>query len=187
MVVTNCWNPIHQIGERCGGWLETEKETELKNHLRWARICIKGPHEKIPATIDIGDGDLIFSLPIWPELPLTHRKMERGKGALWKRVNVVLFEAKYNLLCQQGMMAIDLPWKWKLVLNVLISTMTFMLEKVRGQLRHPHVTVRNGGPPLFEKHPLGPLDKEGVFGFNDGPTIGPKKLFPQEPFVPLNF
>ncbi|KAG5585515.1 hypothetical protein H5410_045949 [Solanum commersonii] len=59
-----------EIRDGCGGWLETEEERGLKNHLRWARIRVKGPREKILATIDVRDGDLI-SLPIWLELPST--------------------------------------------------------------------------------------------------------------------
>lgn len=42
------WNSetMRKIGDKCGGWLENEEETELKNHLRWARIRVKGPREK---------------------------------------------------------------------------------------------------------------------------------------------
>ncbi|KAG5624591.1 hypothetical protein H5410_009809 [Solanum commersonii] len=29
---------MKEIGKKCRGWLKTEEETELKNHLRWARI-----------------------------------------------------------------------------------------------------------------------------------------------------
>lgn len=34
------WNKdvMKEIGDACGGRLENEEETELKNHLRWARI-----------------------------------------------------------------------------------------------------------------------------------------------------
>uniref|UniRef100_M1B6I4 Uncharacterized protein n=1 Tax=Solanum tuberosum TaxID=4113 RepID=M1B6I4_SOLTU len=44
------WNNkvMEKIGDECGGWLETEKETEIKNHMRWARIRVRGPREKIP-------------------------------------------------------------------------------------------------------------------------------------------
>ncbi|KAF3684182.1 putative pyruvate decarboxylase isozyme 2 [Capsicum annuum] len=41
------WNKevMKKIGDDCGGWPENEEETELKNHLRWARI--RGPKENI--------------------------------------------------------------------------------------------------------------------------------------------
>ncbi|WMV33130.1 hypothetical protein MTR67_026515 [Solanum verrucosum] len=63
------------IGDKCGGWLENE-ETELKNHLRWARIRVKGPRETIPLSIDVDDGNLIFSMPIWVKSPVTYKKKE---------------------------------------------------------------------------------------------------------------
>ncbi|WMV36519.1 hypothetical protein MTR67_035672 [Solanum verrucosum] len=65
---------MKEIGDRCGGWIETEEETDLKNHLRWARIRVKGPAKKIPASIEIADEENIFSLPIWVESPVTFRK-----------------------------------------------------------------------------------------------------------------
>ncbi|KAG5598402.1 hypothetical protein H5410_029772 [Solanum commersonii] len=66
---------FREIGDRCGGWLEMKEETCKKNHLRWARIRVKTPREKILAAIDVEDGDMIFSIPIWLELPATHRKL----------------------------------------------------------------------------------------------------------------
>ncbi|KAF3635734.1 hypothetical protein FXO37_25838 [Capsicum annuum] len=32
---------FQEIGDRCGGWLRIEEETELRNHLKWARIEVK--------------------------------------------------------------------------------------------------------------------------------------------------
>ncbi|PHU07654.1 hypothetical protein BC332_24143 [Capsicum chinense] len=39
------WNSdtMKKIGDECGGWLENEEETELRNHLRWARIRCEEP------------------------------------------------------------------------------------------------------------------------------------------------
>ncbi|KAG5606723.1 hypothetical protein H5410_028215 [Solanum commersonii] len=72
------WNSkmMKEIGDACGGWLENEEETELKNHLRWARIRVRGPKEKIPTSIEVADGDLIYTLPIWCELPALYRKKQ---------------------------------------------------------------------------------------------------------------
>ncbi|KAK6791943.1 hypothetical protein RDI58_011024 [Solanum bulbocastanum] len=69
---------MKEIGDKCGGWLENEEETELKNHLRWARahIRVKGPRETIPLSIDVDDGNLIFSMPIWVESPAMYNKKE---------------------------------------------------------------------------------------------------------------
>ncbi|OIT20963.1 putative pre-mrna-splicing factor atp-dependent rna helicase deah9, partial [Nicotiana attenuata] len=57
------------IGEKCGGWIETEEETQLRNHMRWARIKVKGPAEKIPRVVEVEEGGMIFSLPLWSEIP----------------------------------------------------------------------------------------------------------------------
>ncbi|KAH0729739.1 hypothetical protein KY290_000867 [Solanum tuberosum] len=62
-------NIMKEIGDKCGGWLATEEETTIKNHLRWARIKVKGPIENIPREVEIQDGCLIFSLPVWVEAP----------------------------------------------------------------------------------------------------------------------
>ena len=48
----------------------------MKNHLRWARLRVLGPREKIPSSIEISDGDLIFTLPVWIEAPVRYRKKE---------------------------------------------------------------------------------------------------------------
>ncbi|KAF3638986.1 hypothetical protein FXO37_24149 [Capsicum annuum] len=37
-----------------------EEEAELKNHLRWARIRVRGPKENIPMKVEITDDKLIF-------------------------------------------------------------------------------------------------------------------------------
>uniref|UniRef100_A0A0V0HN43 Putative ovule protein n=1 Tax=Solanum chacoense TaxID=4108 RepID=A0A0V0HN43_SOLCH len=70
------WNPkvMKEIGDRCGGWLENEEETVLKNHLRWARIRVRGPRDWIPMKIEVADRDFVYSLPIWCELPALYRK-----------------------------------------------------------------------------------------------------------------
>uniref|UniRef100_M1BVM9 Uncharacterized protein n=1 Tax=Solanum tuberosum TaxID=4113 RepID=M1BVM9_SOLTU len=65
---------MKEIGDRCGGWIETEEETDLKNHLRWARIRVKGLTKKIPLSIEIANEENIFSLPIWVEALVTFRR-----------------------------------------------------------------------------------------------------------------
>ncbi|KAF3618704.1 hypothetical protein FXO38_33296 [Capsicum annuum] len=85
---------MKQIGDECGGWLETEEETMLKNHLRWARIKVKGRLEEIPRFVEVADGDTVFSLPIWVEAPARYRKVNGGKlfqreerDKIWKEVD----------------------------------------------------------------------------------------------------
>lgn len=76
------WNSevMKQIRDACGGWLENEEETELKNHLRWARIRVRGPRQKIPSEIEMAVDDFIYSLPIWCEAPALYRKMKVNIG-----------------------------------------------------------------------------------------------------------
>ncbi|KAH0722376.1 hypothetical protein KY290_005057 [Solanum tuberosum] len=65
---------MKEIGDWCGGWIETEEETDLKNHLRWARIRVKGLTKKILLSIEIANEENIFSLPIWVEALVTFRR-----------------------------------------------------------------------------------------------------------------
>ncbi|KAG5580193.1 hypothetical protein H5410_050820 [Solanum commersonii] len=53
---------MKKIGDRCGDGIETEEETDLKNHLCWAGIRVKGLTEKIPISIKIADDETIFHL-----------------------------------------------------------------------------------------------------------------------------
>lgn len=72
------WNSkiMKEIGDTCGGWLESEEEIELKNHLRWEMIRVRGPKEKIPVSIEVVDDDLVYSLSIWCELPAAYQKRQ---------------------------------------------------------------------------------------------------------------
>ncbi|KAG5574849.1 hypothetical protein H5410_054983 [Solanum commersonii] len=48
------------IGDFCGGWVETEEETQLRNHLKWARIRINGDGAYIPKEVTI-DGLICYN------------------------------------------------------------------------------------------------------------------------------
>ncbi|KAF3642557.1 hypothetical protein FXO37_22455 [Capsicum annuum] len=85
-------NTMNKLGDKCGGWIETEEETSLKNHLRWARLKVKGTFNDIQKEIEISDGDLIFSLPVWVEAPIRFRRSEV----------VVLGKQKSSTLCKSG-------------------------------------------------------------------------------------
>ncbi|WMV45160.1 hypothetical protein MTR67_038545 [Solanum verrucosum] len=91
---------MKEIGDACGGWLENEEETELKNHLRWARIRVRGPKEKIPTSIEVADGDLIYSLPIWCELPALYRKKQ--EASLSREVEIEPGFRSSNILAQRS-------------------------------------------------------------------------------------
>ncbi|KAF3662554.1 putative UDP-glucose 6-dehydrogenase-like isoform 1 [Capsicum annuum] len=74
---------IMNLGDACGGWIETEEETILKNHLCWARIKVKGDGKAVPRDIEMESDGYIFNMPIWCEIPTTvkKRKMD-GKQSL---------------------------------------------------------------------------------------------------------
>lgn len=77
----NLWNKdvVKKIGDACGGWLENEEETNIKNHLRWVRICVWGPKKNIPTKVELSNGKLIFSLPIWCEASATFKPAMESK------------------------------------------------------------------------------------------------------------
>ncbi|KAG5611512.1 hypothetical protein H5410_022793 [Solanum commersonii] len=52
------------------GWLETEEETSLKNHLKWARLKIKGDGGTVLKEVKIVAKDLAYFISIWPEVQL---------------------------------------------------------------------------------------------------------------------
>ncbi|KAF3641665.1 hypothetical protein FXO37_22872 [Capsicum annuum] len=35
-------NVFKEIGDYCGGWIRTEEETQLRNHLKWERFLVRG-------------------------------------------------------------------------------------------------------------------------------------------------
>ncbi|KAG5610848.1 hypothetical protein H5410_022129 [Solanum commersonii] len=52
------------------GWVETEEETQLRNHLKWARIRIKGDGADIPKKVTIDGGGICYTMQILTESPL---------------------------------------------------------------------------------------------------------------------
>ncbi|WMV55547.1 hypothetical protein MTR67_048932 [Solanum verrucosum] len=68
--------PPTTIGDHCGGWVETEEETSIRNHLKWARLRICGDGSNIPREIKIENGGLVFTMQIWVETPA---KVEAGE------------------------------------------------------------------------------------------------------------
>ncbi|KAG5622396.1 hypothetical protein H5410_007614 [Solanum commersonii] len=56
-----------EIGEICGGWVATEEETELKNHMKWARILVSNDGSSIPREVAISRNGVKYHFPIWAE------------------------------------------------------------------------------------------------------------------------
>lgn len=65
------------MGEVCGGWLETEEETKLKNHLKWARIKVRGDGSSTPKTVKIESEGNVFEIPVWCEAPVRSTEGEK--------------------------------------------------------------------------------------------------------------
>lgn len=72
-----------EVGGACGGWVETEEATELKNHLKWARIKVRGDGTLIPNTLKIEAEGILFEIQIWVEAPVrtkAERREEDGNN-----------------------------------------------------------------------------------------------------------
>lgn len=70
---------MKEVGDYCG-WIETEEESTLKNHLRWARIKVKGSPELIPRTMEIQHEGYHYTLLLWAETPARVRKSSSGNS-----------------------------------------------------------------------------------------------------------
>ena len=58
---------FQEIGNLCGGWVATEEETKLRNHMNWARILVANDGRNIPKEVLISRNGVIFHFPIWFE------------------------------------------------------------------------------------------------------------------------
>lgn len=58
------------MGDLCGGWIETEEETNLRNHLKWAIIRVHSGGNSIPKEAKMENGGIIFVMQIWAEIPV---------------------------------------------------------------------------------------------------------------------
>ncbi|OIS97373.1 hypothetical protein A4A49_12587 [Nicotiana attenuata] len=56
-----------EVENLCDGWISTEEETCLKNHLKWARIQIAGDGRCFPSEVVIKRDGTKFFIPIWVE------------------------------------------------------------------------------------------------------------------------
>ncbi|KAH0665318.1 hypothetical protein KY285_026524 [Solanum tuberosum] len=66
------------IGDFCGGWVETEEETHLRNHLKWARIKINGDGSCVSKEVTIEDSSFQYTMQLWTEAPVRVAAGEDG-------------------------------------------------------------------------------------------------------------
>lgn len=56
-----------EVGDYWGGWIQTEEETKLRNHLKWARLKVKGDGDAVSKVVKVefegihGNSDLVRS------------------------------------------------------------------------------------------------------------------------------
>ncbi|GFY85588.1 hypothetical protein Acr_04g0003260 [Actinidia rufa] len=55
------------LGDRCGGYITAAEETLHREHVKWARICVRGMSTLTSTTLSIGMGSLVYVCPIWVE------------------------------------------------------------------------------------------------------------------------
>ena len=59
---------LKRIGDACGGYLATDKITELRRELSWARMLVKTSGLARPSTVNILEGPRSFEIQIWWEV-----------------------------------------------------------------------------------------------------------------------
>uniref|UniRef100_M1DWR2 DUF4283 domain-containing protein n=1 Tax=Solanum tuberosum TaxID=4113 RepID=M1DWR2_SOLTU len=66
------WLPtvFKEIGDLCGGWIQTEEETELRNHLKWARLMVRGDGDEVPTVVKVESEGIVSEIQIWCEAPV---------------------------------------------------------------------------------------------------------------------
>ena len=63
------WKPeiLRKLGDACGGFVASDKNTEKKTEVRWARLLIKVVGKSRPSVVNILEGPRSFELQIWWE------------------------------------------------------------------------------------------------------------------------
>ncbi|KAG5584502.1 hypothetical protein H5410_044936 [Solanum commersonii] len=62
----HAWTPetFKFIGDKCGGFVDTDEDMKHRTHFYWARICIRKSTNELPAKIDIVKEDWVFEILI---------------------------------------------------------------------------------------------------------------------------
>lgn len=55
------------IGEKCGGFIGIDEDTKSRNHLFWARICIRNSDQQSRSVVDLDVGTWRYEIKIIPE------------------------------------------------------------------------------------------------------------------------
>ena len=72
---------LRMIGDGCGGYLATDKETTLRTDvLLWARILVKVEGKQRPSIVNILSGSRSYEFQLWRELPPWVAEVFPSKG-----------------------------------------------------------------------------------------------------------
>ena len=59
---------LRKVGEKCGGFLAIDSQTEKLEELQWARILVKLNGEEIPSVVEIWVKGVCYSITLWWEV-----------------------------------------------------------------------------------------------------------------------
>ncbi|KAG5585897.1 hypothetical protein H5410_046331 [Solanum commersonii] len=92
---------LQEIGDLCGGWIQTE-ETELRNHLKWARLKVKGDEISVPKVDRVRKE--IGALNIEEVIPLNSTDLtdnmdpdNHSNVSFWVRQNVLKLAEEFGV------------------------------------------------------------------------------------------
>ena len=63
-----CREILRKVGEKCGGFLAIDSQTERLEELQWARILVKISGEELPSMLEIGVEGVYYALTLWWEV-----------------------------------------------------------------------------------------------------------------------
>ncbi|RVX19807.1 hypothetical protein CK203_004986 [Vitis vinifera] len=66
---------LRKVGEKCGGFLAIDSQTERLEELQWARILVKISGEELPSMLELGVEGMYYSLTLWWEVRPVMRTM----------------------------------------------------------------------------------------------------------------
>ncbi|KAG5621166.1 hypothetical protein H5410_006384 [Solanum commersonii] len=149
---------FQEIREICGGWLATEEETELKNHMKWARILVANDGSSIPREVEVSRNGTKFHLPIWPEcLPRFESSPENDKG---EDETYYPFQKATQGILEE--VVGDDARRSHQTRDLLLSQHVTTLEKVKSKACEGHVSLLN--ETLEVDHQVGPNSKLQIEG-----------------------
>lgn len=78
---------LREIKDFTGGWIQTEEETELRNHLKWAKLKVRVNEDSVPKMVELVHNRISFKIQVWVEVPARFETIgEREKKTMVQRV-----------------------------------------------------------------------------------------------------